>query len=149
MADDSNYADQYKTVGWTKIATGTDLPQAYADLKKKYTTLSDKYTDLSDSLEFLQKQYSTLSQQKSTSYFLKDSQNDANTKAFYSSSSSSIQLSGRPGDTCFHCMGGNYPIFNDIKVGDLVFRNGYPPRVVSRTSSGGSKTTITFVRFDP
>ena len=70
---DSNYADQYKTVGWTKIATGTDLPQAYADLKEKYTTLSDKYTDLSDRLESLQKQYNTLSQQKSASYFLKDS----------------------------------------------------------------------------
>ena len=145
---DSNYADQYKTVGWTKIATGTDLPQAYADLKEKYTTLNDKYTDLSEILDTLQKQYSTLSQQKSTSYFLKDSQNDANTKAFYSSSSDPISLSGRPNDTCFRDKGDKYPHFADIKVGDLVFRNGYPPRVVSRTSSGGSKTTITFVRFD-
>lgn len=143
---DSNYADQYKTVGWTKIATGTDLPQAYADLKEKYTTLSDKYTDLSDRLESLQKQYNTLSQQKSASYFLKDSQ-DANTQTLHNTNSS-IQLSGRPNDTCFRDEGGKYPHFADIKVGDLVFRNGYPPRVVSKTSSGGSKTTITFVRFD-
>ena len=145
---DSNYAGQYKTVGWTKIATGTDLPQAYADLKEKYTTLSDKYTDLSDRLESLQKQYNTLSQQKSTSYFLKDSQNDANTKTLHSTSSYPISLSGRPSDTCFRDEGGKDPIFADIKVGDLVFRNGYPPRVVSKTSLSGSKTTITFARFD-
>ena len=144
---DSNYAEKYKTVPWTKIATGTALPQAYADLKKKYTTLSDKYTNLSEILDTLQKQYSALSQQKSASYFLKDSQ-DTNTKALHSTNSSPISLSGRPTDTCFRDEGGEYPTFADIKVGDLVFRNGYPPRVVSRTSLGGSKTTITFVRFD-
>ena len=143
---DSNYAGQYKTVGWTKIVTGTDLPQAYADLKEKYTTLSDKYTDLSARLESLQKQYSALSQQKSASYFLKDSQ-DANTQALHNTNSS-IQLSGRPNGTCFRDEGGKYPNFADIKVGDLVFRNGYPPRVVSKKSSGGSQTTITFARFD-
>ena len=144
---DSNYADQYKTVGWTKIVTGTALPQAYADLKEKYTTLSGQYTDLSDRLEYLQKQYSTLSQQKSTSYFLKDSQSDANTKTLHSTNSP-IQLSGRPGDKCFCDISGNDPIFNNIKVGDLVFRNGYPPRVVSKISWSGSRIAITFVRFD-
>ena len=145
--DDSNYAEKYKTVPWTKIATGTDLPQAYADLRKKYTTLSDQYTDLSTRLESLQKQYSALSQQKSASYFLKDSQ-DTNTKALHSTNSSPISLSGRPTDTCFRDEGGEYPTFADIKVGDLVFRNGYPPRVVSNTSWGGSQKTITFARFD-
>ena len=144
---DSNYADQYKTVGWTKIATGTDLPQAYADLKEKYTTLSNQYTDLSVRLDTLQKQYNTLSQQKHSFYFLKDSQSDANTKTLHSTDSP-IQLSGRPSDKCFRDISGNDPFFNNIKVGDLVFRNGYPPRVVSDTSWGGSQQTITFVRFD-